>query len=712
MVRTFFLLTLLPAYVQAQPYAKKELVTDTYFGTTVEDPYQYLENLEDADVQDWFKLQSEYTESILSKLAGRQQLVELQHQLDAQNQTPISLLNRTQNGRLFYLKDGKVYFKAKEEADEELLYDPLSFKGDKSYVINYLKPDWDGEKLLISLTKNGQEISEMIIFDMISRKPVPDVVIGHSWPSDGGGVSWFPDNSGFIYLHYPVTDPADSGFLKNMKAVLYRIGEDPKQLNELFSKSNNPALGIQAHDFPMVITQNRHDRYAIGGVYGGTPYGDTYYASIQEVTKGNPEWKPLYGKEEKVAYYELDKESLYYLTAKNSPHYQLCSTSLQQPDFARPEVIVDAFPDEVITNFALTDEGIFFTTQRNGVQAKLYQLKKDGPEEIKLPAAFGNIALSSFQRQSPLLFLETNGWTRPTTHYTYNTAEGTFAIQSTGQQDVPSMLQDIVAEEVVVRSHDGEKVPLSLIYKKGLKWNGSTPALIFGYGAYGFSATPFHFTPFMLWISQGGMVAVAHVRGGGEKGDAWHEGGLKQTKPNTWKDAIACAEYLVEHNYSSPSHMALYGSSAAGILIGRAMTERPDLFGAAIPEVALLNPLRSYKEANGANGAKEFGDINVEEEFHALLEMDAYHHIKEGVSYPATLATTGMNDPRVTPWQPGKFIARLQHANRSGKPVLLKVNFQGGHNLDVNREQQIEHLADMLAFGFWQTGHPDYQPAE
>nr|WP_232816391.1 prolyl oligopeptidase family serine peptidase [Chryseobacterium capnotolerans] len=215
---------------------------------------------------------------------------------------------------------------------------------------------------------------------------------------------------------------------------------------------------------------------------------------------------------------------------------------------------------------------------------------------------------------------------------------------------------------------------------------------------------------YLLWVNQGGMVAIAHVRGGGEKGDQWRLAGFKATKPNTWRDLIDCTEYLIKEKYTSSDKVAIWGASAGGITVGRAMTERPDLFKAVIAEVGAMNMLRDEAAVNSQ--PKEFGSVKDPEEFKGLLEMDAYQHIKKGTKYPATFITGGLNDQRVTPWMPVKFAAKLIADNASDNPILLKIDFEGGHSGNVPIAQRYANIGDIFTFALWQLGHPDYQPKE
>ena len=234
--------------------------------------------------------------------------------------------------------------------------------------------------------------------------------------------------------------------------------------------------------------------------------------------------------------------------------------------------------------------------------------------------------------------------------------------------------------------------------------------LINSYGSYGISNNPYFSPTYLLWVQQGGVVAIAHVRGGGEKGEEWRLGGYKETKPNTWRDLIDCTEYLIKEKYTSQEKVAIWGASAGGITVGRAMTERPDLFKVVIAEVGVMNPLRDEITPNGQ--PKEFGTVNDPKEFKSLLDMDAYQHIKKGEKYPATFITGGINDQRVIVWEPVKYAAKLLFNDASSNPQLLKIDFEGGHGNNVAVDQRYTNIDDIFTFAFWQLGHPDYQPKE
>ena len=283
-------------------------------------------------------------------------------------------------------------------------------------------------------------------------------------------------------------------------------------------------------------------------------------------------------------------------------------------------------------------------------------------------------------------------------------------LQPSGAFDEPP---DIESMETKAPSYDGTMIPLSLIYKKGTRLDGSHPALLSGYGAYSVTIDPSFSPRSVAWIEQGGIIAHAHVRGGGEYGEEWHRAGMLQNKPNTWRDFIACAEYLIKAGYTSSAKLAGEGGSAGGILIGRAFTERPDLFAAALDDVGLSDMIRDMFSPDGPLNVPEYGDLKTRQGFQNLSEISAYYHVKNGVRYPAVMITTGMNDPRVVSWEPGKMAARLQAATAGSKPVLLRVDYHGGHGTIGGTNTQIEELlADQWSFLFWQFGIPGYQPAK
>jgi len=334
------------------------------------------------------------------------------------------------------------------------------------------------------------------------------------------------------------------------------------------------------------------------------------------------------------------------------------------------------------------------------------------PKVDRIAVPFDGSVYIEADPRLPGALLSMSAWTKAFKVYAYDPKTNQVTdtkLQPVGPYDDPVNVELV---EVKARSYDGALIPLSIVHPKGMKLDGSNPTLISGYGAYGYSQDPFFFPAQLAWYERGGIWAVCHVRGGGEYGEEWHLAGKGPTKPNTWRDFIACAEYLVENKYTSPVHLAGQGASAGGILIGRAITERPDLFAAALDSVGMSDMVRVEAMANGIGSINEFGSTRTEDGFRALYAMSSYHHIKDQTLYPAVLLTAGINDPRVDPWQPAKMAARLQSATSSGKPVLLRVDYEGGHGVGDSEKQFQERYADEVSFLLWQFGVPEFQPTK
>jgi prolyl oligopeptidase len=310
----------------------------------------------------------------------------------------------------------------------------------------------------------------------------------------------------------------------------------------------------------------------------------------------------------------------------------------------------------------------------------------------------------------PGILLSTASWTRGGRVYAYDPRTRSFTDTGLAPVGKYDAVAGLTSEEVEVKSWDGTMVPLSIVHRADLKKNGENPTLLVGYGSYGLSQDVGFSATRLAWLEKGGVWAMAHVRGGGENGAEWHRAGQMTTKPNTWKDFIACAEYLIREKYTSSDKLAGQGGSAGGILIGRAITERPDLFRAALLDVGALDMVRAETTTNGIPNIQEFGTVKDEAQFKALLEMSAYHHVKDGTKYPAVLLSHGMNDPRVDPWNSGKMGARLQAATTSGRPVLIRVDYGAGHGIGSTKAQTLSGLADKYSFLLWQMEEPGFLP--
>lgn len=725
--KIFIITAFLSIFFQAQntSLAPSVPVTEEHFGITITDDYRNLEDINNFSTKQWMKSQTDYTNSTLRKIPNWDNYLNLRTELDKKQGYSVSDLRITSNDKYFYLKrnagekTAKVYYREGFAGKEELLYDPSNFVSTDAnkisdhheFVINVISPSWDGSRLAISLSEKGKEISQVLIMEVKSKMIHPEIITQLN-PSTIGGIKWLGDNSGFFYVYYPDVNVKSPLFAKNTQTILYKIGEDPNKRNVIFSSLNNPDLKITKDEYPSILTYDPNDKYYIGILIDAEDFRKTFIIDKKDLLSGEKNWKPLYNKDSKVFFLRVVGNEIYFLSGLNSSNYKLCKTDLTNPNFNNPEVLVPEKKDEVIKGYSITKDGIYYNTTKNGVEAKLYVLKDHKEIPIKLPFVSGNIDLSAKGPNFSDIWVKCSGWANAEQRYKYIFSTNTFTQENLAPILEYPEFKDVIVEEITVKSYDGTEVPLSLIYSKNLKRNGSAPVLIQCYGAFGESYYPFFAISYLSWASQGGIIAVPHVRGGGEKGEQWHVDGKKLKKPNSWKDLIACTEYLINEKYTSTKKIALWGASAGGILVGRAITERPDLFGAAIVESGVLNPLRVEKSGNGGTSIKEYGDPNDPIEFKGLLEMDAYQHIKKGVQYPAMLICAGINDPRVSPWQSFKFSAKSLASSTSDKPILLDIDYEGGHGGDVTVLKRYTSLSEIFAFAFWQLGHPNYQPKE
>ncbi len=706
-------------FSQEQVLIKSLPSTDQYFSTQIIDEYRNLENVKDSSVINWMKKQNNYTNAVLRSIPSRQYLIDKLSEMDLKNEFSISYLQTTDNDKYFYIKrEGnenvqKLYLRNGFDAKEELLFTSAEYKkNNKEYVINYIRPNCDGSKIVVALTEGGKEIGEMIIID-IEKKIILPYTITHCWPSDGGGVSWLPDNNSFIYLYYPVVDNKSESFLKNMASVVYKIGDDPEIIHTILSKNDYSELNLKEEDFPIVSINKNNKNYLIAKIGGAANFSDTYYAHFSELNSKHINWKILYKKEDKVIDYILLKDNLYYVSARDTKNNFVAYTSLKKPDLLQPEIIINEMKDNVINSIYSTLDGLFITTTKNGVESKLYfYTSQTKLKEIVLPISAGNVNVITKSNSYSDIWITCSGWANADKRYKYHVSENKFIPENLNPTIESTDFKDVKVLETTVKSHDGKYIPLSIIYNRELNTKEKLPLLVLGYGAYATSYSPFYAKIALLWAIKGGIVAYAHVRGGGEKGEEWHLGGFKKTKPNSWKDFISCIEYMHEKGYSVPSKTAIWGGSAGGIIMGRTMTERPDLVKAVIIAAGTLNTIRMETSPNGPNNIKEFGTVKNKDEFGYLYEMDSYHHIKKWTKYPATFIIGGYNDPRVPIWMSAKFAGKLMADNISMNPILFKVDFDGGHGRDNTRKKAYEEIADIFAFALWQVGHPDYQPKE
>jgi prolyl oligopeptidase len=436
---------------------------------------------------------------------------------------------------------------------------------------------------------------------------------------------------------------------------------------------------------------------------------DIYSVAFDANPGAKTVWKKVADQTDEVTGFDVHAGEIYLLSHKNASRFKVLRTGLGAPDLAQAAVAVPA-SEVVVTGISAAGDALYVQDLDGGIgRLRRLPYSSGNIQPIKLPFDGAIQSLVTNPRESGA-WLELVSWTKSPLWYSLD-AKTDKLTDTALVPPSPVDYSQIESEEVKAKSADGTMVPLSIIHKRGLVLDGSHPTWLTGYGAYGINYDPYFDPTILVFLERGGIHAIAHVRGGGEYGEDWHLAGQKLTKQHTIDDFLAGGEYLIEHKYTSAAHLAGEGTSAGGITIGGAITQRPEMFGAALIRVGDSDSLRSETMASGPANIPEFGTVTEADGFKALFAMDAYQHVKANTPYPAVLLTTGVNDPRVAPWQAAKMTARLQASTSSGKPVLLRVDYDAGHGIGSTKSQRDIELADEVAFLFWQLGVAGYAPS-
>ncbi|MBS0569198.1 MAG: S9 family peptidase [Proteobacteria bacterium] len=715
----------LAAVCATPPAAPIRPVTDDYFGTKVTDNYRWMENLKDPQMQRWMKAQADYTRAQLDALPGYPKLLKHIDELDSSQPAVVTGVQIV-GGRYYSLRvpqgaqSPKLYVRDAVKGEDKLLIDPEKIPGnDKSHwSIHDYRPAPDGRHVAYIISAGGSEEGVLHVLDVGTGKDLPE----SADRIDLGAPYWRADGRAFFYTRGQVLAPnmPATAKLRNERVYLHVLGRsfeiDPAILGHGVAGA---AIEVASTEFPLVWTA-ADSSYAVAYLSPGSDQRLRVYAApLASIKDGKTAWRAVAasyddqfigGDNSDNPSFGLTGDSLYWLSRKHAPRGEILKLDLSRAD-SKPEIVVPQGELPISAVYAARD-AIFWRVNDAGANSihRLRLIAGAKPEALTLPYP-GDVANVSTDGGSDAVALLFNSYLRSPAFLGVDPRTGKLAddgLQPAGPFDKPD---DLAVDEVRVMSWDGTQVPLTIVHKKGIKLDGSNTVMLTGYGAYGISFSPFYIPAMQSWYDHAQIIAFVHVRGGGELGEAWHQGGLKATKPNTWKDFIACAQYLVDKGYTKPARLFAWSQSAGGILIGRALEERPDLFAAVVDRVPAADMLRFQTTANGPDNIPEFGDVRTPDGFKALYAMSPYAHVRDGVKYPPVLVYAGANDPRVPAWIPAKFAARMQAATTSGKPVLLRVDYDAGHTgFDATRDQTDRNTADMIAFALWQLGDPDFQP--
>jgi prolyl oligopeptidase len=688
--------------VPPAPVARIDIVRDSYFGETLSDPYRWMENDKDPEWLPFLKGQNDHARAVLDALPARASLLKRVQQLSGDT-VATSRVQRA-GGLIFFTQrplgadNFKLFVREGAAAHDRVLVDPTKASGTQGHVsLDWWRASPDGRYVVYGLSKNGSEDSTLHVLSVADGSELPERIAN----TQAANPQWLDDGSGFFYNQLTGAVDTPDRFLDS-QARFHRLGTDPGTDPVLMKRGLVAGIDYDRIQAPYICTY-LGSRRAILLLSDVRPEVRGFIAPLADAIAGRARWIPFASFEDEVTDVDLDGEDLYLLANKGTPRGRLVKTSAAAPDLATATLVVPQGPF-VIESTARARDGLYLKIMDGGIS----RLQRLGPDDrvsdIALPFD-GTIGSVYTVAKEDGALISLAGWLTPTGIYSVDSGGH---VVDTGITPKPAIdVSPYEAKRFFAAAKDGTKIPYTLIYRKGLKLDGHAPAWISAYGSYGLAAyTPAFAGRTLALVDAGAIVGYANVRGGGEYGREWHKAGQLTNKPNTWRDLIAVCEDLLAKKYTSPQHLAIGGRSAGGITVGRALTERPDLFAAVIDGVGWSNPLRYMVEQNGYGEEPEWGAINDPAGYRALKSIDSYQSVKDGTPYPAVLFTTGVTDPRVAPFHVAKMAARLQAATSSGKPILLRVDYDAGHGLGSTRSQQDREAADTYAFLLWQLRGP------
>jgi prolyl oligopeptidase len=695
------------SFAQTPPATPIRPVKDVYFGKEIVDPYRWLENLKDPEVLNWLKAQNDYTLSILNKLPWRDHILDRIRELDLESPPPVRNLSVDNHGRYYFIKNGddgvtRGYVRDPNTGIERQIVDPAKLKVEslESITLTNISPSPDGRYVAFVVRDSGQP--KLYIVETASGELKGEPVTGILGFT---GLDWDPDSKSLYIVKLPLTDGDTRTSEAFLRSASYRhvVGADPKTDQPIIVQGQNRGLELKETSWPFVFPLPDPKWLAVW-IEDGSRRGHALYVTARaDVRAGKEHWKRIADFND-GATHAVFHDDIAYLTVPNKADAtpQVVSIDTTKGDISSAKPIT--LPGKgVVSDVEAASDALYVTTNERGTSA-FYRVAYGGGVKKVGPPVNGTVDALMVNPLAPGGIFRVSSWTQPAAVYRYDPQRG-WTDAKLQQTSTLGKSLDLVSEEIYVKSHDGVEVPLTIIHRRGLKLDSSNPTYLVGYGSYGATIDPGFDNVFVPWFEAGGVQAYAHVRGGGELGEAWHLAGSKDKKPNTWLDFIACAQYLIDQKYTSPARLAGGGTSAGGILIGRAITERPDLFRAALISVGTTDMLRAEYQMNGPANVVEFGTTKEKTSFDQLLEMSAYHHVVAGKHYPAVMLTTGMRDPNVDVWQPAKMTAMLQSVADADRPVLLRIDPDAGHDqYSSSRTQMQTWRADQLAFLIWQLG--------
>ena len=675
------------------PDTKKGTVVDDYHGTRVADPYRWLEDdvRESKDVAAWVEAENKITFGYLESIPEREAIKT--RITDLYNFEKISAPSR-HNGRYFFFKnDGLqnqsvLYVEDALDGEPKLLMDPNTWSKDGTVALAGMAISDDAKFIAYGTAAAGSDWNVWKVFDVTTGKTLSDEL---KWVKFSGA-SWSKDNKGFYYSRFP--EPEAGAAFQNlnvdMKLYYHKVGAPQSEDRLIYAREDNPKWTIGS-----VVSED--GRWLIISIGDGTTSNKVRLAYQDLNAPGSKIVDLVDNHDNKFDFLGNDGGVFYFRSDYNAPKYQIIAIDTKNPDKKNWKTIVPE-AKEPLESVGLVGNRLICSYLKDAkTTVRVHEMDGKFVRDVKLPG-IGTASGFGGRRDDTETFYSFSSFATPTSTYRYDPATGESKLIR--QAKVKFDPAEYEVKQVFYSSKDGTKVPMFVAHKKGIKLDGANPTLLYGYGGFDISLTPGFSVSRLQWMEMGGVMAVANLRGGGEYGDAWHRAGTKLTKQNVFDDFIAAAEYLIAEKYTNSKKLAIQGGSNGGLLVGACMTQRPDLYGACLPAVGVMDMLRFQKFTAGRFWVDDYGSSDNKDEFEAQYKFSPYHVLlKNGPkAYPATLVTTADTDDRVVPGHSFKFAAALQSAQTGPEPVLIRIETKAGHGAGKPTAKMIEEVADQWAF--------------
>ena len=672
------------------PKTRKVEQTDLYHGTKVEDPYRWLENdvREDEEVAEWVAAQNKVTDAYLADIPAREQIREELTEL--WNYEKFSAPYKVGSSYVFSKNDGLqnqsvLYITDTLDGDAEVLIDPNKWSDDGTVALAGMSFSDDGRYLAYGIQDAGSDWRTWRVMNIETREILDDKLEWLKFTS----AEWTPDSKGFFYGRFaePEEGEAFQSLNLNHKLYYHRIGTPQSEDVLVYERPDEPEWG-----FGPSVTDD--GRYLIITVWKGT--ADKYRVFVKDLHEPYGIPIELIGHfDNEYSFLGNDGERFYFKTDLDAPNKRVIAINLRKPQPENYEEIIPESPEPIESVGLVANMFVVDLLKDASTQVKMYSTDGKLIREVDFPG-IGTASGFGGKRTDIETFYSFASFTTPPSIYRYNMITGESELFRRSGVDFDS--ENYETKQVFFESKDGTRVPMFIAHKKGLKLDGNNPTLLYAYGGFNISLTPYFSISRAQWLKMGGVFCVPNLRGGGEYGEAWHQGGMIHNKQNVFDDFIAAAEWLIDNKYTNSDKLAIQGGSNGGLLVGACITQRPELYAAALPAVGVMDMLRFQKFTAGRYWVDEYGSSDDAEQFETLFKYSPYHNLKDGTEYPSTMVTTADTDDRVVPGHSFKFAARLQEAHEGDDPVLIRIETKAGHGSGKPTSKQIEEIADLWAF--------------